>query len=138
MEEFTPLEVRFLAEAASLPEEYANLMLPPLDEGLRIPCKNPAVGDIVIRFFKDNIHIQVGDHTSYSSGEAGEAAWFLRDILTDETVFHLQEGGVEIFRAVEFESLSEADWTYHVWSGPFAYSFLNKRGRGRFKDAENK
>lgn len=118
--------MEFLAEAQSLPEEYAGYVQPPLDEGLRIPAKNDRVGDIEILVFESFISVKIGRHTELRFSSGMGAAAYLKDVLTDKIVFHFQADGVEYFHADEFESLSEADWDYHVWSGPFPYAFLNK------------
>ena len=124
MEEFLPLEIEFLAEAKNLPEEYDEYFLPPLDDGLRIPYKDNMVGDIEIRLFQTYVYIKIGDHTELRIESAKEAVNYLREVLTDQIVFHFQDEVVEYFRADEFESLSEADWNYYVWSGPFPYAYL--------------
>jgi predicted transcriptional regulator len=72
MEEVTPIEIEFLAEANNLPEEYIKYFLRPLRHGkLIIPGKNSRVGDLVVRIFRPFISVQIGNHTEarFSNGK---------------------------------------------------------------------
>jgi hypothetical protein len=41
-------------------------------------------------------------------------------------VFYFSNEDVEYFQADDFKSMSELDWNYYVWSGPFRYVFLER------------
>lgn len=124
MEEFIPIEINFLAEADTLPDEYGPYFRPPLDNGIRIPYREKKVGDLQIQFFCNFFHIKIGNHTEVQISKPSHAIEYLKDILTDQSVFYFNENKVEYFRADEFENLSETDWNYYVWSGPFRYVFM--------------
>ncbi len=128
MQEFLPIEIEFLAEADALPEAYRNYFLPPLADPILIPAKDSHVGDMEIRVFRTFIFIKIGSHTELRVSPADEAVQYIRDVLTDQVVFYFGSGGVEYFKATEFENLSETDWDYYVWSGPFRYNFLHDAG----------
>jgi len=126
MEEFLPIEVEFLAAADVLPEKYRDCFLPPLDGGLCIPAVERKVGNMEIQIFRSFIHIKIGNHTELRVSRAEDAVGYIRDVLTDQIVFCFHKEGVEYFRVDEFESLSESDWNYFVWSGPFRYAFMER------------
>jgi len=125
MQEFLPIEIEFLAEADALPEEYRGYFLPPFADVMLIPAKDPHVGDMEIRVFHSFIFIKIGSHTELRVSQPGEAVQYIRDVLTDQVVFYFGSGSVEYFKATEFGNLSETDWDYYVWSGPFRYKFLH-------------
>ena len=123
MEEFLPMEIEFLAEAAALPEEYRACFLPPLESGVLVPAKDSRVGDMKIQVFHSFIYIKIGSHTELHVSSASEAIEYIQDVLTDQLVFYFGPKGVEYFAASEFANLSETDWDYYVWSGPFRNKF---------------
>jgi hypothetical protein len=128
MEEVTPVEIEFLNEAGNLPEEYMEYFLPPLKDGrVVIPGKNGRVGDLEVRIFQPFIAVRIGDHTEARFSSVKDAVAFIRKVVTDRIVFHFSEDGMEYYNFDEFESLSEADQDYYVWSGPFRYVFLDRR-----------
>ena len=126
MEEFLPIEIEFLAAASNLPEEYVEYFLPPLDDGLVIPAQNEKVGKIEIQIFAQFICIRIGDHTEVRISSAAQAVRYIREVLTNQVVFYFSNEDVEYFQADDFKSMSELDWNYYVWSGPFRYVFLER------------
>lgn len=127
MESFEPLEMLFLAELDRLPEDVAQYLLPPLDDGLTIPGKEPKVGDIFVRIFDNFIYVKIGNHTEFHTRVAGDAVDLIIDVVSDDLVFHFHDGGVDHYRFDEFASLSDTDWNFYVWSGPFRYAFLDRQ-----------
>jgi hypothetical protein len=130
MEEFLPIEMNFLAELDQLPEKYIEYLLPPLDDGLKIPCIEEAIGDIEIQIFSSFVYVKIGDHTEARISNATDAIDYINKILRDQLVFSFYDGGVEYFDFDEFENLSESSWNDYVWSGPFRYAFLEKNKDG--------
>ena len=127
MEEVTAFELAFLDEANNLPEEYGEYFIPPLAERIIIPAKNHQVGDLEIRMFPHLIVVRIGTHTEARFAGVSETIEFIKNVVTDQIVFYFHKMGVEYYDFDAFESLSEADPDYHVWSGPFQHAFLDKR-----------
>lgn len=128
MDEVTPVEIEFINEAGNLPEEYVEYFLPPIkDDKVVIPGKTSRVGDLEVRIFQPFIAVRIGTHTEARFSSVTDVMAFVKKVVTDQIVFHFNEDGMEYYDFDEFESLSEADQDYYVWSGPFRYVFLERR-----------
>lgn len=124
--ELTPFEISFYAELDNIPDEYIELLLPPYDEEKIIPCKERKIGDLYVKIVPSRILVKVGEHTNVQFLSPSHAVNFIRDVLTDDLVFHFHDGEVDHYRFEEFLSLSDTDWNFYVWSGPFRYAFIEK------------
>lgn len=128
MEDVPPIEIEFLNQAGLLPDEYIEYFLPPLNGRALVPARNQQVGDLEVRIFQPFLVVRVGDHTEARFGSVRDTLAYVNRVLTDQLVFHFHEEGVDYFNFEDFKRLDEADYNYHVWSGPFRYAFLNKQG----------
>jgi hypothetical protein len=126
-EELTPLEISFLYALENLPEEYGELLLPPFEDGMTIPCKERKIGDLHVKIFPNLIYVNVGGHTKAQFKSGGDAVKFIHDVVTDDIVFHFHDDTVDYYRFDDFLSLSDAGWHFYVWSGPFRYVFLERQ-----------
>jgi len=119
MEEFSSRDMEFLALLDQLPESYRDSFLPPLDDGLIIPCENSELGDMRIDFFDYYFLVRIGDHTDEQITTAKETVFFINEILRDRIVFQLKQDGVFYFKYDDFENLNEISRDMQVWSGSF-------------------
>jgi predicted amidophosphoribosyltransferase len=111
-------EINFLKEAERLPEACAASITPADGEKLIIPGRNPKVGDIVVQFVLSETIVSVGQHTEGRFLRAADAVDLIRDIVTDQIIFHFVDREVEVYRAEELDRSEAPDWNDYSWSGP--------------------
>jgi len=111
------LELAFLGEALALPDGYSGYLSPSRIDRLRIPAREPRIGDLWVRFLNEEILVSVGTHTEVYYRDPREAVDFIRAVLADEIVFYFGPDGVEQFEADELDDADARDWNYYVWSG---------------------
>lgn len=126
MEEFSSLEMEFLAGVERLPEEYRGYLKPPLNDGLIIPSRNKTVGDMAIQSFESYLFIKIGNHTQEYLYDAIEALVFIDKVLRDKVVFYFHGEGVDYYKSDQFSDLNEIDRNMYVWSGTLKELFRNK------------
>jgi hypothetical protein len=108
----------FLAALEDLPEEYAEYIDLDKPSPISIPARTSAVGDLQVRFAGHLIVVTIGDHIEQRfTHQYPQAARFILDILTDQYVFHIHNGRVDIYERGDFLGSDDLDPDFFVWSG---------------------
>ncbi|MGD8603935.1 MAG: hypothetical protein PVF49_05100 [Anaerolineales bacterium] len=117
----------FLAELEDLPDEYADFIDLDKPSTISIPAHTPIVGALQVRFASQLIVVTIGDHTEQRfTRQYAQAAKFILAILTDQYVFHIYDGRVDIYERGDFLSSDDLDRDFYVWSGRLLDQMLSE------------
>lgn len=108
----------FLAELENLPEEFAEYVDLDKPSTITIPAQVSIVGDLQVRFAGYLIVVAIGGHIEQRfAHQYPQAANFILSILTDQYVFHVFDGRVDIYERGDFLGPDDLDENFYVWSG---------------------